>query len=219
MALTRELIVDTAMGILREYGLADLSMRRLARDLGVQPGALYWHVKNKQELLTVLAGLILAPADTAEAATVEGSGSTGSGPRDSGGGAQQDIRHLALRIRAALLAVRDGAEVVALAHALAPETPSPLLHLTTLLAASGLSPRHSEWAAGALVHYVVGSATQEQTRAGLFRAGLLADEGTDTDAAFGFGLDLFLAGLPGPANHSQPDGPQAQPAGPAAKQA
>jgi AcrR family transcriptional regulator len=46
MSLTRRQIVDAAMDILRNYGLGDLSMRRLARDLGVQPGALYWHVKT-----------------------------------------------------------------------------------------------------------------------------------------------------------------------------
>ncbi|MDQ6741232.1 MAG: TetR family transcriptional regulator, partial [Actinomycetota bacterium] len=42
MSLSRQQIIDTALKILRDYGLADLSMRRLARDLGVQPGALYW---------------------------------------------------------------------------------------------------------------------------------------------------------------------------------
>ncbi|MFQ4149282.1 TetR/AcrR family transcriptional regulator C-terminal domain-containing protein [Arthrobacter sp. LAPM80] len=175
MALTRELIVGTAMGILREYGLGDLTMRRLARDLGVQPGALYWHVKNKQELLTILAGMILEPVEKT---------------------AEVGIRSLALQVRSALLAVRDGAEVVALAHALTPETPSPLLRFAPLLAARGLAPRDAVWAAGALVHYVLGAVTQEQTRAGFIGAGLLADNTADTDAAFSFGLELFLAGLP-----------------------
>ncbi|GAA5229926.1 TetR family transcriptional regulator [Arthrobacter cryoconiti] len=189
MALTRTQIVDTAMGILRDYGLADLSMRRLARDLGVQPGALYWHVKNKQELFTVLAGLILAPADSAP---------TDSAPTDSAPTA--DLRLLSLRIRSALLEVRDGAEVVGLAHALTPDTPSPLLHFTTLLAERGLPPTHAVWAGRALVHYILGFTTQEQTRAGLIRAGLLTEDETDcyADQAFCYGLDLFLAGLPSP---------------------
>lgn len=172
MALTREQIVDAAMAILREYGLADLSMRRLARDLDVQPGALYWHVKNKQDLLTVLAGLILAPvAETAS------------------------LRELALALRGALLSVRDGAEVVALAHALAPESPSPLLRVRQLLAGQGLTVPQQEWAADALIHYLLGAVTQEQTRAGLARAGLLAGPNGDAEAAFDFGLGVFLAGL------------------------
>ena len=49
--LSRERIVDAAFSVLRDYGLADLSMRRLAKELGVQAGALYWHVPSKQDLL------------------------------------------------------------------------------------------------------------------------------------------------------------------------
>lgn len=175
MALTRELIVGTAMGILREYGLGDLTMRRLARDLGVQPGALYWHVKNKQELLIILARMILEPASTE---------------------AEADIRSLALHVRSALLAVRDGAEVAALAHALTPETLSPLLRFATLLEAGGLEPQEAEWAAETLVHYILGTVAQEQTRAGFISAGILAGGVADTQASFNFGLDIFLAGLP-----------------------
>src|SRR5687768_3166484 len=60
MALSREQVVTTAVGLLRRYGLGDLSMRRLARELGVAPGALYWHVANKQELLVEVADVLLA---------------------------------------------------------------------------------------------------------------------------------------------------------------
>ena len=57
MALTREAIVLTAAELVDQYGLGDLSMRRLATELGVAPGALYWHLTNKQELLGHLARL------------------------------------------------------------------------------------------------------------------------------------------------------------------
>ncbi|WP_315914878.1 TetR family transcriptional regulator [Arthrobacter sp. lap29] len=172
MALTREQIVAAAMGILREYGLADLSMRRLARDLQVQPGALYWHIKNKQELLTVLAGMIL---DTV--------------------GEPASLRELAMAIRTALLSVRDGAEVVALAQVLVPHADSPLLAVRTLMTGQGMSAPADQWAAEALIHYIIGAVTQEQTRAGLVRAGLLEEPDHDADAAFDFGLRIFLAGL------------------------
>ena len=56
MVLSREKILDTAYEVLATYGLADLSMRRLAH------GALYYHVKNKQQLLILLADYILARA-------------------------------------------------------------------------------------------------------------------------------------------------------------
>ena len=57
--MTRDQIVDRAYELLAEAGLSSLSMRRVALDLGVQPGALYYHVANKQELLAVVAARIL----------------------------------------------------------------------------------------------------------------------------------------------------------------
>ena len=57
--LNRKKIVSTAVDILQQYGLADLTMRRLARSLDVAPGALYWHFPNKQALLGGIAESIL----------------------------------------------------------------------------------------------------------------------------------------------------------------
>src|SRR5258708_1968452 len=37
-------------------------MRRLARELDVTPGALYWHFANKQQLLGAVADEVLRPA-------------------------------------------------------------------------------------------------------------------------------------------------------------
>ncbi|MDK8889912.1 helix-turn-helix domain-containing protein [Corynebacterium macclintockiae] len=51
--------MSTAVDILQQYGLADLTMRRLARALDVAPGALYWHFPNKQALLGGIAESIL----------------------------------------------------------------------------------------------------------------------------------------------------------------
>ena len=44
MQLSPERITDAALAILAEYGLGDVSMRRVAAALGVAPGALYWHL-------------------------------------------------------------------------------------------------------------------------------------------------------------------------------
>ena len=51
MQLHKRDVVDAATAILDNYGIADLTMRRLARELDVSPGALYWHFTNKQQLL------------------------------------------------------------------------------------------------------------------------------------------------------------------------
>ncbi|MCE7004002.1 TetR/AcrR family transcriptional regulator C-terminal domain-containing protein [Kibdelosporangium philippinense] len=55
-------ITEAAVQLLDEVGLADLSTRRLAAKLGVQSPTLYWHVKNKAELLDLVAEAICADA-------------------------------------------------------------------------------------------------------------------------------------------------------------
>ncbi|MDQ6522336.1 TetR family transcriptional regulator [Nocardioides sp. LHD-245] len=52
-------MVERAIEVLDEHGLDALSMRRLAGDLGVQPGALYHHFTNKDALLAAIADEIL----------------------------------------------------------------------------------------------------------------------------------------------------------------
>ncbi|MDF2825122.1 MAG: Transcriptional regulator, TetR family, partial [Mycobacterium sp.] len=49
--LSRERIVDAAIGILDADGEAALTFRTLAARLQTGPGALYWHIPDKNELL------------------------------------------------------------------------------------------------------------------------------------------------------------------------
>jgi AcrR family transcriptional regulator len=49
--LDRQLILGHAFSVLNEVGIEGLTLRRLAAHLGVQAPAIYWHFKNKQELL------------------------------------------------------------------------------------------------------------------------------------------------------------------------
>jgi TetR/AcrR family tetracycline transcriptional repressor len=52
--LNREAIVDAAFAVLDREGLDALSMRRLAAQLGTGPASLYWHVRNKDELIDLM---------------------------------------------------------------------------------------------------------------------------------------------------------------------
>ena len=52
--LTRAAVLDTAHALLAEEGLDALTMRALARRLGVAPNALYSHVPGKTELVDAL---------------------------------------------------------------------------------------------------------------------------------------------------------------------
>lgn len=57
--LTRERLVEAALELVNEEGLEGLSMRALADRLEVKASSLYWHVRDRRELLDLLAESIL----------------------------------------------------------------------------------------------------------------------------------------------------------------
>ena len=63
MALHREDVIRAAVDLLDEVGLDRLTTRALTTRLGVQPGALYWHVRSKSELLSAIADEIMRNPD------------------------------------------------------------------------------------------------------------------------------------------------------------
>lgn len=61
--LTPRAIVEQAIAMADAEGLAAVTIRRLARDLGVTPMALYWHFRSKDELLDGMAARLLEAVD------------------------------------------------------------------------------------------------------------------------------------------------------------
>jgi TetR/AcrR family transcriptional regulator, tetracycline repressor protein len=61
--LSRETVADGALALADAIGLEALTVRRLATELGVTPMALYWHFKNKEELLDGVADRIWDQVD------------------------------------------------------------------------------------------------------------------------------------------------------------
>jgi AcrR family transcriptional regulator len=66
--LTAQAIAEHALEVGDAEGLDAVTIRRLATDLGVTPMALYWHYKNKEQLLVgmadhLIAGFAPKPAD------------------------------------------------------------------------------------------------------------------------------------------------------------
>lgn len=70
MILSRESIARAALVLLDRDGLDALTMRGLAASLGVQAPALYWHVKNRRDLIDAMGEQIFKDAlgmfDTSE---------------------------------------------------------------------------------------------------------------------------------------------------------
>jgi AcrR family transcriptional regulator len=56
--LSRSTVVDGALALADAEGVEALTIRRLAQELGVTPMALYWHFRNKEELIAGLTDRI-----------------------------------------------------------------------------------------------------------------------------------------------------------------
>ncbi|WP_437796765.1 TetR/AcrR family transcriptional regulator [Sorangium sp. So ce693] len=59
-ALSREVIVEAAIALLDADGEEGLTFRALATRLATGPGAIYWHVTNKSELLAAATDAVVA---------------------------------------------------------------------------------------------------------------------------------------------------------------
>jgi AcrR family transcriptional regulator len=89
-------VLAAAMRLLDEVGLPDLTMRKLAASLDLQPSAIYWHFESKQALLADISNTIIAFSKPVAKSSDWRLNATGE----------------ALAFRDALLAFRDGAEIV-----------------------------------------------------------------------------------------------------------
>ncbi|MDF2823681.1 MAG: TetR family transcriptional regulator [Mycobacterium sp.] len=185
MQLHKRDVIAKATEILDNFGLADLTMRRLARELDVTAGALYWHFANKQELLGAVADELLQ---------------TACRPVD-GLGWRERISVVCTRLRDALLSHTDGAELVSASFASGQSTAMPVL-LGLLGAAArdaGVPAAQTELAARTIVYYTLGFTVDEQSRLQWDAAGALPAEqsvlGPDRPDTFGFGLSVVIDGL------------------------
>ena len=183
MQLHKRDVVEAATAILDNYGIADLTMRRLGRELNVSPGALYWHFSNKQQLLGAIADRILEPVG------------------DVSGDWRERIADVCGRLRDALLSHTDGAELVSASFAAGQSQAMMrvVAGLAEAAADAGVRAAHAELAARTVVYYVLGFTADEQSRLQWDAAGALSDEQsvlmTDTGREFSFGLQLLIDGL------------------------
>ncbi len=195
---TRADVVETALSILDEFGLADLSMRRLAGVLDVQPSALYWHVPNKQTLLALVSDQIIE-----RAAFVDREDFTKDDRLDW----KSFTLAESIAIRDALLAFRDGAEVVSSTLALGLGAEGALARIRAGIDEAGFEPEVARVAAESILFLVLGQVWHEQQRMQADSLGVVAAavEWKPSDAtsrvlpqqsgSFEFGIQLILDGL------------------------
>jgi AcrR family transcriptional regulator len=170
--LTRERLVAEALAVIATDGLDALSMRGLAIRLGVVPGALYRHVRGKDQLRDLVVDGVLAEVDCQVARTLPWT---------------EQVMMLASRLRkvlelhpgiAALLKTRDplGPHSLALAEA-----------FLEVLQPAGLPDRQTALAFSLIYDYTVGFALSDRST---------VNEQRVQDPATRLRLHTFLRSLP-----------------------
>jgi TetR/AcrR family tetracycline transcriptional repressor len=198
--LTRERIVDAALGVMDAEGVDALSMRRVAREVGVEAMSLYNHVRDKEDLLDGMVERIMAsmpePAEPAD--------------DDWFGYGRQIAMHWRAMLTSHPGAIQLLAERKAPIHTL--EALRPADRALGALMRAGLSPEDAVQAFHTIGGYIFGYVMMETGQ--LFgdqpghdvpadvepllpslalTAPYLHD--CDFDAQFAFGLDLMFEGL------------------------
>ncbi|MEU6563580.1 TetR/AcrR family transcriptional regulator C-terminal domain-containing protein [Nocardia nova] len=204
MKLDAGAIGAAALELLDEGGLDGLTMRKVATALNVQAPALYWHVKNKRELLDVMARAVFVDAVSGVEA-----------PRRDVSW-QDWVAELAGRLRTAMLRHRDGGRLLAGTN-VSDDSMWRTMELTLrTLEDAGFTAVDGGRVFPVVLHYTIGFVIEEQARTGVDYADnpyeelstvvdaeryprtaqMVIDQATaEPDAEFAHGLRVILAGI------------------------
>lgn len=150
--LAKDTIVQAALTVLDREGFSSLTLRRVAAELNVQAPALYWHVKDKTELIDHMAEAMLRVEFKDLVA------------RKSDEEWQEWLVDVMKRLRHAMWSYRDGGRIVTGAHL------SPALTLVKLfdvatqsLVSTGMPIEKAGRIIAAVTHFVFGRVIEEQS--------------------------------------------------------
>jgi TetR/AcrR family tetracycline transcriptional repressor len=141
--LTRQRVVAEALTVIAHDGVQALTMRRLAARLGVVPGALYHHVRNKQQLQDLVLDNVLAELDL---------------HLDPAVGWAEQLKTLAHRLRQVLEAHPGVAGILKTRDPLGPHSLTLAEAFLAPLQAAGFSDHQAGLALFLLVDYSIGFA-------------------------------------------------------------
>lgn len=187
--ITRERIVTAALELLDEHGLDALTVRALATALDVRAPALYWHVRNKQELLDAMATEVMRRV---------GNVLSTIGP---GTDWREDLSAYARILRAEYLKHRDGARIFSGTRLSDPDVLHTKEFWFTRWTAAGMPLTAADDAIDLTTAFVVGFVIEEQERSQSAEADPERYSLAGRDAWLGEG---FL--LVGEAGHARDDG-------------
>jgi AcrR family transcriptional regulator len=153
--LDKKQVADTALRLLNEVGLEGLSLRAIAKELDVQAPALYWHFKNKQDLLDEMATEMVRRMAADWARLPPGS----PGPD---GDWLEGFRARMRGLREHLLRYRDGAKVYSGTHFTDMSYAEPMEANLRMLTAAGFTPAGAARAWFTAYSYTIGYVIEEQ---------------------------------------------------------
>jgi TetR/AcrR family transcriptional regulator, tetracycline repressor protein len=214
--LSRATVAEHALKLADTEGLETVTIRRLAQELGVTPMALYWHFKNKDELLLGIADHVLA------------------GVKATRDPADPWLRQLRAMVEALVGVMREHPSLSALLQAVDKEAAASFTRATNdaleLLSRGGFSLDEGYWIASYLLHGSIGlvaaqpgcPATMTPEQAAEWRRqkrlnmeklppdeyGMVVafartlEREPDVDRYYRFGIDLLMAGVEASANRA-----------------
>ncbi len=171
--LTRERVVAEALAIISADGVGALSMRALAARLGVVPGALYRHVRSKEQLYDLILDGVLAEVDCHADQSLSWTG---------------QVAALAQRLRTVLEGHPGIAGLLKTRDPLSPHSLALAEAFLAPLDAAGLPKRQAARAFRLIYDYTLGFALSDPTT---------PSEQRVQDAATRRELHAFLRSLPG----------------------
>jgi len=146
--LTREQVVAEALTIIGTDGAGALSMRGLAARLGVVPGALYRHVRSKEQLCDLAVDGVLAEVDSRT---------------DGARGWAEQVNVLARRLRAVLEDHPGVAGLLKTRDPLGPHSLALAEAFLTALQEAGLPRRETAQAFSLVYDYTLGFTLSDRT--------------------------------------------------------
>jgi TetR/AcrR family transcriptional regulator, tetracycline repressor protein len=208
VTLTPRTVVEVALTLAESEGLEALTIRRLAKELGVTPMALYWHFRSKDELLDGMAARIFEEVDLSV---------------DASAAWQEQLRALLGSMLGVLRAHPSAAILLSTRTASSEGSLRATEVVLDILRRGGFSPTEATQVARRALSTVVnlvggepgvvardesGEMVDARRRARIFleslpperyprlvEAAIPLSEGVNPDAYFAFGLDLLLAGI------------------------
>jgi AcrR family transcriptional regulator len=201
-SLSRAAILDRALAVADAEGLGAVGVRRLARELGVTPMALYWHFESKQELLHALGDRLLADLDLSldRGATwlerlhaLVGSLMAVLRAHPSAAGLIAELptsaEHALAATEAALQILRDGG----FTPQEAVDITEQIVRVTTSIAAAGFEPSHSVEAEAAKRERFRALGAERFPR--IHEAAGPLSRTSDREAFYALGVELLVAGI------------------------